>query len=81
MTDCILYLNPDFTRKILSTWRSLCLHFSVLLPVFLESWYGPQEVTSIPLFDWLSVEGCRSLSEADNILFPIEVEQGEKYLD
>lgn len=80
MTDCILYLNPNFTRKILSTWRNLYLHFSVL-PVFLESWYGPREVTSIPRFDWLSVEGYRSLSEADNILFPTEVEQGEKYLD
>lgn len=34
-----------------------------------------------PLCDWLPAEGCWSLSEADNILFPSEVERGEKYLD
>ncbi len=28
-----------------------------------------------PLSDWPAVEGCWCLSEADNILFPSEVEQ------
>lgn len=41
--------------------------------MLLSSWYNPQDVTPIPFSDWLSVKGCWSPSEADNILFPCEV--------